>query len=211
MELVNVEDNRVAELARAEFLAELAHELRTPLSALRVSLDLLRDPNAPSSPEEHRRLVETIDRSLQRLERHVTDMLEIGYLERNAPVLRSERIDVGTPVAEALDATTQHAMQRNVAIDLALEGDLPRFTADPARLAQILTNLLTNAIKFSPLGGRVELDVSTAAVPADGGGRTSGRDTDTDPGPSREIVISVKDRGPGVAEGDQEKVFQPFS
>lgn len=214
MERAHVDDTRASGLATAGFLAALAHELRTPLSALRVSLDLLRDPDASANAEEHRRLAETIDRSLERLERHVTDMLEIGYLERKTLALRSERIDVGTLVAEALDATRQYAIQRRVTIDLTLEDDLPQFKADPARLAQVLTNLLTNAIKFSPLDSSVGLDISTATATTGEAGNTLGEGREDDPadgtGRPTTIVISVSDRGPRIAEGDRGQIFKPF-
>ena len=215
MERTHVDNSRADEVASAEFLAMLAHELRTPLAALRVSFDLLRDPNATGTdPGEHRRLVETIDRSVQRLERHVTDMLEIGYLKRDALALRNERIDAETPVVAALDAIRQHAVQRRVTIDLTLEEDLPQFTADPERLAQVLTNLLVNAIKFSPLDGSVVLDVSTAPAAIEETGRAPGQDREVDAGEGprrpKEMVFSVSDRGPGIAEEHREKVFWPF-
>ena len=214
MERAHVDDTRASGLATAGFLAALAHELRTPLSALRVSLDLLRDPDASANAEEHHRLAETIDRSLERLERHVTDMLEIGYLERKALALRKERIDVGTLVAEALDTTRQYAIQRRVTIDLTLEDDLPQFNADPARLAQVLTNLLTNAIKFSPLDSSVGLDISAAPATAGEAWNTPGQDGGDnradDTGRPTTIVVSVSDRGPRIEEGDKGKIFQPF-
>ena len=215
MERAQDDGSRADELAGAEFLATLAHELRTPLSALRVSFDLLRDPRAAdANAEEHRRLVETIDRSLQRLERHVTDMLEIGYLKRNALALRSERMDAGTPIATALDATRQHAVQRRVTIDLTLEEDLPQFRADPGRLAQVLTNLLMNAIKLSPVDGSVLLDISTAPAPAGETRKTWTGDGEDSPaeGPrrSKEMIFSVSDRGPGIAEEHKDKIFWPF-
>ena len=215
MERVEADDTRALELPRAEFLAALAHELRTPLAALRVSFDLLRDPAAADTdPGEHRRLVETIERSMERLERHVTDMLEIGYLKRRALALRSERIDAETPVVAALDAIGRNAAQRRVSIDLTLDEGLPLFTADPGRLAQALTNLLVSAIKFSPLDGSVVLHVSTAPVAVGEAAGTPGREGRIDAGEgagrAEEIVFSVSDRGPGIAEEHREKVFWPF-
>jgi len=215
MERADVDGGRAGELPSAEFLATLAYELRTPLSALRVSFDLLRDPSAANADaEEHRRLVETIGRSLQRLEQHITDMLEIGYLNNNTLGLRSERIDVGTPVVAALDATRQHAVQRRVAIDLTLEQDLPQFRADPGRLAQVLTNLLLNAIRLSPIDGSVVLDVSTAPTAVDEARKEGGEggEDSLEEGPRRpeEMIFSVSDRGPGLAEEYAEKVFWPF-
>jgi len=215
MERIEADDTRALELPRAEFLAALAHELRTPLAALRVSFDLLRDPRAVGTdPGEHRRLAETIERSMERLERHVTDMLEIGYLKRHTLALHSERIDAETPVVAALDAIGQHAAQRRVSIDLTLEEDLPLFTADPGRLAQVLTNLLVSAIKFSPLDSSVGLRVSTAPAARQGAAaiprREEGIDADEGAERAEEIVFSVSDRGPGIAEEHRRKIFWPF-
>ena len=215
MEPADVDQRRADELPRAEFLAALAHELRTPLAALRVSLDLLRDPRSGGTDaEERRRLMETIGRGVQRLEQHVTDMLEIGYLRRNTLALRRERVEPSSAVVTALDVTRQHAIQRRVTIDLTLEQDLPELSADPDRLTQVLANLLTNAIKFSPLGGSVGLAVSAAPAAVDESGQTADAGEGGSPAegnaPPREMVFSVSDQGPGIAEEYRERIFWPF-
>ncbi|MBM3956666.1 MAG: HAMP domain-containing histidine kinase [Gemmatimonadetes bacterium] len=215
MESPHVDDSPAGGPDSAEFLAAIAHELRTPLSALRVALDLVRDPRTDAvHPEDDRRLWETIDRSLQRLEQHITEMLEIGYLRNNTLRLRKERIDAAGPIAAALDASRQYAVQRRVTIDLTLEDNLPELRADPGRLAQVLATLLTNAIKFSPLDSSVALEVSSS--PSAGGeiATTAGNGgSNASPGgPQRlaHVVFSVRDRGPGIAEQHRKEVFQPF-
>jgi len=207
MQQADIDEKAAAELADAESLSILAHELRTPLSALRVSFDLLRDPDtADTDTAEHRRLVDTMDRSIQRLERQVTDLLEVGYLNSGALALRLERVDIESPIAAALEMVRQQVVQRRIIIDLVLPESLPPLNADPVRVEQVLTNLLTNAIKFSPLGGSVTIDIS---IGEESKGATDGAPVQ-DPPANPMMVISVTDQGPGIESQYRDRVFLPF-
>lgn len=131
------------------FVITLATELRTPISSLRVSLDLLRDPEATrSNPTESKRLVGNIERSIARLERQASDLLEVGYIHTGSLTLLKQPIVMTEPVLAAIDIAKSPATLRRVSIELEMEPDLPRVIADGFRLTQIMTHLLSNAIKI---------------------------------------------------------------
>lgn len=191
-------------IASSEFLVTLAHELRTPISSLRVSLDLLRDPAVEGgSAGELRRLMDNAERSLGRLERQVADLLEIGYIRQGALSLRRQWTSIHLPVSSALDQVRSAAMQRSVAVELTVEDDLPDVYVDPVRVSQILIHLLSNAIKFTPVNGVVTLAVTKTGA-NDDVSRTSGGLED------RVLHMTVTDEGPGIDPAHAEKVFLPF-
>jgi len=148
------------------FVVTLATELRTPISSLRVSFDLLKDPEAiRNNPVESNRLVENIERSIVRLERQASDLLEVGYIHNGNLTLAKEPLLVSEPVLAAIDISRPAATLRKVAIELEMEPDLPRVITDGLRLTQIVSHLLSNAIKFTPVGGSVVIDLPPIALP----------------------------------------------
>ena len=148
------------------FVVTLATELRTPISSLRVSFDLLKDPEViRNNPVESNRLVENIERSIVRLERQASDLLEVGYIHNGNLTLAKEPLLVSEPVLAAIDISRPAATLRKVAIELEMEPDLPRAITDGLRLTQIVSHLLSNAIKFTPVGGSVVIDLPPIALP----------------------------------------------
>lgn len=199
----------------AEFIVTLAQELRAPLSALRVSFDLLKDPNAiRNRPGELRRLLDNMERSIARLERQMTDLLEVGYLRSGTLPLRREVVSPNGVLAAAIDHLRPQAAQRNVAIELIVEEALPAVNVDPARLEQVLVHLLSNAIKFTAVDGLVMVRAwvrpVNAGAPSHGPGAAVGMTQVTDGKAARELVVTVSDQGPGIPEEFHEKVFRPF-
>jgi heavy metal sensor kinase len=192
-ELDHLAETLNAMLARLEaaflqvrrFAADAAHELRTPLTVLRGELEVAL--RASRSPEEYRRVLQSVLDNVERFIRLAEDLLELsrasaGGLARSAPV------DVEALVLETLDAGAGLAQGRGVTIRLGAVRPAV-VTGDALALGRALLNLVTNAVQYTPAGGKVEISAA--------------RTDDS-------VEISVQDSGPGVAPADAERVFQPF-
>ncbi len=180
---------RELERLRGDLLATIAHELRTPLTAVRTSIGLLLDPALDPSPEEHQRLLTTIGRSADRMQRLLEDLLDLARFRAGKIQLQRRRADARELVRDALMPVEPLTAMRGQ----LLEADLPDvpvvILADRRRLEQALLNLLSNATKFGPLGS----SVAVSLVAADGTAR-----------------IAVRDSGPGISEQDQSRLFERF-
>lgn len=176
-----------ADRRKDEFLATLAHELRNPLAPLRHGLDTLRrDPDAAGAPV----IREMMDRQLLHLVRLIDDLLDVSRVSEGKIVLRQETIEVADVVRAAVEASRPVIEAESHALDVALPPDPLWIDADLTRLSQVVGNLLNNAAKYTPQGGRIGL-----AVRAEGG----------------VAVIEVSDNGIGIPEEMQSKVFQLFT
>jgi PAS domain S-box-containing protein len=176
--------------ARDEFLSVAAHELKTPLAGLQLAVQyLLRqcDRGAVIDPQHLRRALDTVDRQSAKLARLVTQLLETVRLQTGRMQLDRQFSDLTSLVAgvvEQAQATTSHH-------ELVLSGP-PQVMApiDALRLEQVIANLLDNAIKFSPAGGRIDVEISTADA---------------------ELVrLAVRDRGIGIPRDRRQQVFERF-
>ena len=175
----------VANRTKDEFLAMLGHELRNPLAPILTALQLMR-LRGGATLEQERTVIERQTRHLVRL---VDDLLDVSRIARGKIDLRKERIDVSEVVAKAIEMSSplleerQHDLTVDVPRDLVVE-------ADPARLAQVLANLLTNSAKYTETGGHVQVQ--------------AGRAGDT-------VVIRVKDDGIGIGPEMLPHVFDMFA
>ncbi len=191
---VAVENARLySELKEADdrkdrFLATLAHELRNPLAPMRYSLDIAKDANA--DPEFIPRALDIMERQLGQLVRLVDDLLDVSRITQDKLELRRSTIELDSVIRQAVETIRPLAESKsvNVAIDLP---EAPIYlNADPTRIAQVFTNLLNNACKFTGTAGNVLLSAR-----ADG----------------KEVVVSVKDDGVGISEAQLPRVFDMFA
>jgi PAS domain S-box-containing protein len=169
-----------------EFVALVSHELRTPLTSIRGYLELIGEDS--NLTEEQHTFVETIDRNAQRLQRVVGDLLFVAQVEAGKLILEQGAVDLNSIVEEAVDAAQPAADAKSIALTIELD-ELPAIQGDRARLAQVLDNFVSNAIKFTPRGGRVH--VTTCALPG-------------------EIEIIVSDTGMGIPANELPLLFQRF-
>lgn len=176
-----------ASRAKDEFLTTLSHELRTPLNAILGWSRLLRD--TASDPERLRRGLGVIERNGRALAQLVSDLLDVSRLARGAVELERTEVDLVAVIEGAVEALRGAAEAKGVPVHRAVGEDVPRVLGDPARLQQVVWNLLTNAIKFTPQGGRVEVRLGTEA------GRA---------------VVTVEDTGAGIPPEFLPDLFQRF-
>jgi len=178
---------READRRKEEFLAVLSHELRNPLAPIQAALDLLRQ--AEMSPSDSERELSVVARQVRHLTRLVDDLLDISRINRGRIELHKEVVVLGKAVAEVIEAVKPLIDQRQLELRIALPAESIRLEADPTRLEQIFRNLLTNAVKYTNIGGRIELRAERAGD---------------------EVVVRVQDTGIGIASATLPRIFDLF-
>jgi two-component system OmpR family sensor kinase len=176
-----------AERQERNFLMSVSHELRTPLTAIRGHVDALREGVA-EDPEARAASLEVIAREGARLERLVGDVLDLAKLEAHRFTVHSEEVDMERLCDQAYNAFGEEARRRSIDYAKRFEAQ-PTILSDGDRVLQIISNLLSNAFRWTPDGGRVQLELSAS----------NGR-----------VSVAVDDNGPGVAIAEQERIFRPF-
>jgi signal transduction histidine kinase len=164
----------------------VSHELRTPLTSISGYLELVLE--AGRLTEEQEQFLGVVSRNAERLLRLVGDLLFVAQLKSSTVVLEQAPVDLTELLGSALEGVTPLACERG--IELALDCEpLPSLEGDAGRLGQMIDNLLTNALKFTPPGGRVEVR-----------------------GFKREdaVCVEVRDTGMGISEDDQQRLFERF-
>jgi two-component system OmpR family sensor kinase len=176
-----------AERQERNFLMSVSHELRTPLTAIRGHVDALREGVA-EDPEARAASLDVIAQEGARLERLVGDVLDLAKLEAHRFTVHTEEVDMERLCDQAYNAFGEEARRRR--IDYAKSFDThPTIVSDGDRVLQIISNLLSNAFRWTPDGGRVQLELRAS----------NGR-----------VSVAVDDNGPGVAIEEQERIFRPF-
>ncbi len=180
---------RLAEAEEMErnFLMSVSHELRTPLTAIRGHADALSEGLA-ADPEARRASLDAIRAESERLSRLVGDLLDLAKLDAHRFALAEDEVELRRLVERAFNARTEEARRRGIEYERVLTAD-PVLHTDGDRVLQIVTNLIDNAFAWTPDGGRIALGLSAA---------------------NGTVSVSVSDSGPGVPEGDQERIFRPF-
>jgi PAS domain S-box-containing protein len=177
-----------ADTRKDEFLAMLAHELRGPLAPIRNSIELLRRTAAPGAEG----VLGMLDRQVGQLVRLVDDLLDVGRISRGRIELRRERLDIRQVVQHAVEAVGPLCRDLAQTLTVDLPADPAFVDGDPARLAQVLGNLLSNASKFTPRGGRLSVTVEPPS------------------GEPPNVVIRVRDTGIGIAAEQIAQIFDLF-
>jgi PAS domain S-box-containing protein len=182
------ESLREADRRKDEFLAILAHELRNPLAPIMSSLELMKRARGDADMIERARA--TIERQIVQMVRLVDDLLDVSRITRNQLKLKLGRVELASVVHHALEACRPDYESAGHELNVALPPDPIYLQADPVRLAQVLSNLLSNACKYTKPGGRISLTVS----PQD-----------------REIAVAITDTGVGISAEMLPKVFDMFT
>jgi signal transduction histidine kinase len=176
-----------AEQQERNFLMSVSHELRTPLTAIRGHVDALREGIA-ADPVVRAASLDMIANETTRLERLVGDVLDLAKLEAHRFTLLSEEVDMGRLCEQAYAAFGEEARRRGIDYEKRFDAS-PTIVTDGDRVLQIISNLLSNAFRWTPDGGKVELELAA----------TNGR-----------VSVAVDDNGPGVPAAERERIFRPF-
>ena len=171
-----------------EFLATLSHELRTPLNAIVGWAHILRDTGIDASPHKTK-AVETIVRNAQVQSQLISDILDVSRIVAGKLVLSVRPVDLTTVIEAALDTVRPAAQAKDIALQPIFDASAGPVSGDPSRLQQIVWNLLANAIKFTPRGGRVQARLEAI---------------------NSHIEVTVEDNGPGIDPAFLPFIFERF-
>ena len=194
---------RRLQVMRRDFISNLSHELRSPLASLRAVVETLQD-GAVNDPPAAARFLSQAEGEINTMTQMVEELTELSQIESGQVRLRLAPV----PVSELIDAPVERlrpqAEAGGLVLVVDLPPDLPPVMVDAGRVRQVVTNLLHNAVKFTPPGGRVTITATEESA--------AGRDEDGAPGSrtTRMVVIEVRDTGIGIAKADLPRVFERF-
>jgi signal transduction histidine kinase len=213
-------DSIVQLRSQAELVSVVSHELRVPLSAIKGYVGLLQVYGQPEDGLEamplelKRRYLDAIMEQAKHMEMLVGDLLDISRVQEGRLVLHPRLVDVGQLCLQVVTQVQQRVEQQQPGryqIHCYIKEQLPICRIDAGRVRQILTNLLENAIKYSPDGGSIEVQVSTCPVQPEDIELQSRQFIPQFPSSGRLIYIIVRDQGIGIPNHQQASLFQPFT
>jgi len=183
------EEVRQADRAKSEFVSFVAHELRTPMTSIRGYADLLAKGSVGPLAPQQQEFVRIILSNAERMQVLVSDLRDISRIETDQLHLEIKPVRLAEPLEDGLQATQGQIEARSQQLTLDVPENLPPVYADPARLAQILTNLLSNAYKYTPEGGRIRVRAWLQ---------------------NGYVHCAVSDSGVGISPEDQARLFTKF-
>ena len=188
--LNDVSERRALERMKSEFVAVTSHELRTPLTSVIGYLEALLDDDGDDGTlqPEHRRLLGVVQRNADRLARLVDDLFVVSQFDSGRVPLGAADLDLGGLARECVESASPAAAERGVDLAARVDGEVP-VRGDAERLGQVLDNLVGNAVKFTPAGGRVDVAVRVAGGTA---------------------LLEVRDTGIGIPAEEQRALFERF-
>ncbi len=183
-------EQRRIERMKQNFVSVVSHELRTPLTSIRGALALLADGSSGALPEPAQRLVVMASRNCERLVELVNDILDLEKMQTGQLVMQLETVDLVKLLRDHLRSTLGFARLYQVQLTMPRQSSAVWVNVDPRRMAQVMGNLVSNAIKFSPAGSAVEVHLSRAETTC---------------------TVAVIDKGPGIPIDFRPRVFEKFA
>jgi signal transduction histidine kinase len=177
-----------AEQLKRSFLMSVSHELRTPLTAIRGHVEAIRE-GIVADEDQVRASLEIVAAETDRLERLVGDVLDLAKLQAHRFTVRHEEVDLERVLDQAYGAFAEEARRREIDYELSGSEGAPVIVSDGDRVLQVITNLLSNAFRWTPDGGRIELRLAQA---------------------NGVVSVDVVDSGPGVPPSQRRRIFEAF-
>ncbi|WP_031513468.1 two-component system histidine kinase PnpS [Desulfofalx alkaliphila] len=184
----DVTERRHLEKMRSEFVANVSHELRTPLTSIKGFLETLLD-GAIDNPKTAYNFLNIMNVETERLTRLIDDLLKLSKLENKRTMLKKQEVDLSAIITQALKIFKPQAEYKAIKLETAIPSHLPLIQGEKDLLFQVLINLIDNAIKYTPVGGKVAVMVTLHP---------------------KELKVSVHDTGPGIPEEVKTRVFERF-
>ena len=186
----DVTERRAVERLKSEFVSTVSHELRTPLTAIRAALGLALGGAVGELPAKVREVLDVASRNSERLTALINDLLDLEKIEAGRASFHDEYLELTEVVRRAVEMNQPYADRFDVHFRVAADSEPLPVLADEGRLMQVLTNLLSNAAKYSPRGGTVTISVERTGTDA---------------------TVAVRDHGPGVPEHFRARLFSRFA
>ncbi|MCC6442677.1 MAG: response regulator [Armatimonadetes bacterium] len=174
---------------KSEFISTVSHELRTPLTFIKGYVDLILAGHTGEMNETQAKFLEGVRRGSDRLISLVNDLLDIARLESGRFSIRLEPCDLTRVIRQAIDMLKVQADEKEILLTMEIEKTLPALSADKERILQVLNNLISNAVKYSPGDTKVSVAAEEYA---------------------QEVVVTISDQGIGISPEDQKRLFQKF-
>ena len=184
-----------ANRAKSEFISIVSHELRTPMTAIKGYSDLLLAGTAGPLNDMQLTFLQTIRNNVGRMATLIADLSDISRIESGRVKLEFEAVSLASVVDDVVHSSLHQIEARKQRTRVEIADDLPPVWGDRNRIAQVLSNLLTNAYKYTPVGGEITIRIK------------NGSDLD---GNSAEALLEIQDTGVGIHPEDREKVFEKF-
>jgi signal transduction histidine kinase len=185
----DVTHEREVERMKSEFVSLVSHELRTPLTSIKGYVDMLMDGDAGELKQDQVDFLQVVSKNAERLVTLVTDLLDVSKIEAGAIRLNLAQLDLAGVISEVVANLRPLNESKKQNVNINLPEKMPPLTGDTGRIAQVLTNLVSNACRYTPSGGTIRVDVR----------------------PEVEFVkISVTDTGIGISPEEQKKLFTKF-
>jgi two-component system sensor histidine kinase GlrK len=180
---------------KADFTAHVSHELRTPLTAIREGTALLLEEISGPLTRSQREILEVVRNHSQRLFQSISSILDLSKMEAEMMDYEFTMCDLKPLIEKSVEAVDLIARKGDIKLQWNIAGPIPMFLADERRIQQVLDNLLSNALRFSPVGGEVRVE----AFPVEGNHRHA-----------EAVEIRVSDHGPGIPAGEVQNIFKHF-
>jgi PAS domain S-box-containing protein len=187
--LTDITKQKELDRLKSQFVSTVSHELRTPIVATQKALAVMMDKAAGPLTEDQARFLDIANRNLGRLSSLINDILDFSKLEAGKMKIELVETSIGKVVDEACEGLVSWANSKDIRLIKNIQDNIPQVKADPNRIIQILNNLIGNALKFTPKGGSVTVEV----ISSDGS-----------------VRVSVQDTGTGIPKADLNRVFEKF-
>lgn len=185
--IADITEQTKLERARREFVANVSHELRTPITTIKSYAETILDMAEEETAETG--FIKVIEQEADRMTRIVTDLLTLSKLDNSAKVMDKKVFDLSALVENVVEKLKINANNQGLEIKFASEGDSKSFFGDRDRMEQVITNIISNAVKYTPSGGSIDVSCKASYT---------------------EVCIAVKDNGIGIPEKDLPRIFERF-
>lgn len=179
---------------KSDFVSVVSHELRTPLTSIRESISLILDGEAGEINTEQLKFLRIAEKNIERLSNLISDILDFSKLESGTVSVNPRKVDINSVIANVYETLYPAIQEKMLTVKMEFDRDLPEIWIDPEKISQVITNILGNAIKFSPVGGNIW--IMSRSLILDG---------------KEQIDVSIRDSGPGIPSENIPKLFIPFS
>ncbi|MFH1782899.1 MAG: ATP-binding protein [Candidatus Omnitrophota bacterium] len=189
--LSDITKQRELEDLKTKFVANVTHELRTPLTIVKNSINMLIEENIANLTKNQKEFMELAKRNISRLGILIDDLLDLSKIEAGKMEFKRELMDIGPVMEDAVNNFIVWADKKSIKLEKFVQKSIPKVNIDVGRINQVLTNLISNSVKFTPNNGKIDVEAVYRKE-------------------SNEVEVSVRDSGIGINKEDLPKVFDRF-